>query len=206
MTTTAADTHRRPKVVQGTGAGTCDTTGTDCLSASALTAHRRRRREAWSPRPKARGAPRRPPPHPCRRPGRGAAGKSWRPHQPRLDAEVLIGGRLGPGESIVMRMYGRLGLHAESVVLPLLAPDAPSSPGGTARHRTRSRTTRSACWPTVGSPTRATERGSAGAAANPGRGLRARRHRPGLDPHHRVAGLLAAAFDNVEESPDWWHG
>jgi len=44
---------------------------------------------------------------------------------PRLDAEVLIGGRLGPGESIVMRMYGRLALHSESVVLPLLAPDAP---------------------------------------------------------------------------------
>ncbi|HSV68296.1 MAG TPA: glucose-6-phosphate dehydrogenase assembly protein OpcA [Mycobacteriales bacterium] len=44
---------------------------------------------------------------------------------PRLDAEVTIGGRLGPGESVVMRMYGRLALHAESVVLPLLAPDAP---------------------------------------------------------------------------------
>jgi glucose-6-phosphate dehydrogenase assembly protein OpcA len=44
---------------------------------------------------------------------------------PRLDAEVLIGGRLGPGEAVVMRMYGRLALHAESVVLPLLAPDAP---------------------------------------------------------------------------------
>lgn len=44
---------------------------------------------------------------------------------PRLDAEVLVGGRLGPGEAVVMRMYGRLGLHAESVVLPLLAPDAP---------------------------------------------------------------------------------
>lgn len=44
---------------------------------------------------------------------------------PRLDAEVLIGGRLGPGEAVVMRMHGRLGLHAESVVLPLLAPDAP---------------------------------------------------------------------------------
>jgi glucose-6-phosphate dehydrogenase assembly protein OpcA len=44
---------------------------------------------------------------------------------PRLDAEVLIGGRLGPGESVVMRMYGRLALHAESVALPLLAPDAP---------------------------------------------------------------------------------
>ncbi len=44
---------------------------------------------------------------------------------PRLDAEVLIGGRLGPGEAIEMRMYGRLALHAESVTLPLLAPDAP---------------------------------------------------------------------------------
>jgi glucose-6-phosphate dehydrogenase assembly protein OpcA len=44
---------------------------------------------------------------------------------PRLDAEVVLGGRLGPGEAVVMRMYGRLGLHAESVVLPLLAADAP---------------------------------------------------------------------------------
>lgn len=45
--------------------------------------------------------------------------------EPRLDAEVSVGGRLGPGEAVVMRMYGRLALHAESVVLPLLAPDAP---------------------------------------------------------------------------------
>ena len=45
--------------------------------------------------------------------------------EPRLDAEVVIGGRLGPGEAVVMRMYGRLALHAESVVLPLLASDAP---------------------------------------------------------------------------------
>jgi glucose-6-phosphate dehydrogenase assembly protein OpcA len=44
---------------------------------------------------------------------------------PRLDAEVTIGGRLGPGESVVLRMYGRLALHAESVTLPLLAPDVP---------------------------------------------------------------------------------
>src|SRR5207245_8214007 len=43
----------------------------------------------------------------------------------RLDAEVQVGGRLGPTEAIVMRMHGRLTLHAESVVLPLLAPDAP---------------------------------------------------------------------------------
>jgi glucose-6-phosphate dehydrogenase assembly protein OpcA len=45
--------------------------------------------------------------------------------EPRLDAEVSLGGRLGPTEAVVMRMYGRLALHAESVVLPLLAPDAP---------------------------------------------------------------------------------
>ena len=44
---------------------------------------------------------------------------------PRLDAEVSIGGRFGPGETVVLRMYGRLALHAESVTLPLLAPDAP---------------------------------------------------------------------------------
>lgn len=43
----------------------------------------------------------------------------------RLDAEVQVGGRLGANESVVMRMYGRLTLHAESVVLPLLASDAP---------------------------------------------------------------------------------
>jgi glucose-6-phosphate dehydrogenase assembly protein OpcA len=44
---------------------------------------------------------------------------------PRLDAEVSMGGRYGPGETVVLRMYGRLALHAESVTLPLLAPDAP---------------------------------------------------------------------------------
>jgi glucose-6-phosphate dehydrogenase assembly protein OpcA len=43
----------------------------------------------------------------------------------RLDAEVTIGGRYGPVEAVVLRMYGRLALHAESVTLPLLAPDAP---------------------------------------------------------------------------------
>lgn len=43
----------------------------------------------------------------------------------RLDAEVQVGGRMGTNESVVMRMYGRLTLHAESVVLPLLAPDTP---------------------------------------------------------------------------------
>jgi glucose-6-phosphate dehydrogenase assembly protein OpcA len=45
--------------------------------------------------------------------------------EPRLDAEVSVGGRLGTGESVVLRMHGPLGRHAESVVLPLLAPDTP---------------------------------------------------------------------------------
>jgi glucose-6-phosphate dehydrogenase assembly protein OpcA len=46
-------------------------------------------------------------------------------HRSRLDAEVVVGGRLGPCEAVVMRMLGRLALHAESVVMPLLAPDVP---------------------------------------------------------------------------------
>jgi glucose-6-phosphate dehydrogenase assembly protein OpcA len=43
----------------------------------------------------------------------------------RMDAEIVVGGRLGPCEAAVLRMQGRLALHAESVVLPLLAPDVP---------------------------------------------------------------------------------
>lgn len=45
--------------------------------------------------------------------------------QPRLDAEIIVGGRLGPCEAVVMRVYGPLAHHAESVVAPLLAPDVP---------------------------------------------------------------------------------
>ena len=50
------------------------------------------------------------------RPGRG---------EPRLDAEVRVGGDTGPGETMVLRLHGPLADHAESVVLPLLLPDAP---------------------------------------------------------------------------------
>lgn len=45
--------------------------------------------------------------------------------QPRLDAEIVVGGRLGPCEAVVMRVYGPLAGHAESVVMPLLASDVP---------------------------------------------------------------------------------
>lgn len=43
----------------------------------------------------------------------------------RLDAEIVVGGRLGPCEAVLMRLHGQLAMHAESVVVPLLAPDAP---------------------------------------------------------------------------------
>jgi glucose-6-phosphate dehydrogenase assembly protein OpcA len=68
--------------------------------------------------------------HPCRFlivsrgpvPGPDAATASAKD---RLDAEIIVGGRLGPCEAVIMQMHGRLALHAESVVVPLLAPDVP---------------------------------------------------------------------------------
>lgn len=57
--------------------------------------------------------------HPCRTLAviaRAPAG------QPRLDAEIRAA---GPGERVVLRVFGPLGEHADSVVLPLLLPDTP---------------------------------------------------------------------------------
>jgi glucose-6-phosphate dehydrogenase assembly protein OpcA len=64
--------------------------------------------------------------HPCRllMVVRGASGNAGGAES-RLDAEIVVGGRLGPCEAVVMRMHGRLTHHAESVVIPLLAPDVP---------------------------------------------------------------------------------
>src|SRR6266852_3548214 len=42
----------------------------------------------------------------------------------RLDAEIRVG-ESGPGETVLLRMYGPLGQHADSVVIPLLLPDTP---------------------------------------------------------------------------------
>jgi glucose-6-phosphate dehydrogenase assembly protein OpcA len=42
----------------------------------------------------------------------------------RLDAEIRVG-ESSPGETIVLRMYGPLGQHADSVAAPLLVPDCP---------------------------------------------------------------------------------
>ena len=60
--------------------------------------------------------------HPCRilaaipRPGRG---------KPQLDASITVGGNEGLGEVVELRLRGPLAHHTESVVLPLLVPDAP---------------------------------------------------------------------------------
>ncbi|TQK43765.1 glucose-6-phosphate dehydrogenase assembly protein OpcA [Streptomyces sp. SLBN-118] len=43
----------------------------------------------------------------------------------RLDAEVRVGADAGTGETVVLRLYGEVVNHAQSVVLPLLLPDAP---------------------------------------------------------------------------------
>ncbi|MET9444534.1 glucose-6-phosphate dehydrogenase assembly protein OpcA [Streptomyces sp. NPDC006610] len=45
--------------------------------------------------------------------------------QSRLDAEVRVGADAGTGETVVLRLYGDVAEHAQSVVLPLLLPDAP---------------------------------------------------------------------------------
>ncbi|MFF2849267.1 glucose-6-phosphate dehydrogenase assembly protein OpcA [Streptomyces sp. NPDC058001] len=43
----------------------------------------------------------------------------------RLDAEVRVGTEAATGETVVLRLYGEVVGHAQSVVLPLLLPDAP---------------------------------------------------------------------------------
>lgn len=60
--------------------------------------------------------------HPCRilavvrGTGRGSA---------RLDAQIRVGGDAGASEAVVLRTFGPLTAHAESIVMPLLLPDAP---------------------------------------------------------------------------------
>jgi glucose-6-phosphate dehydrogenase assembly protein OpcA len=59
--------------------------------------------------------------HPCRVLGviaRDPRGES------RLDAEIRTG-EGAPGQTVLLRMYGPMGLHADSVVDPLLVPDTP---------------------------------------------------------------------------------
>ncbi len=43
----------------------------------------------------------------------------------RIDAQVRIGGDAGASEVIVLRLYGKLAAHGDSVLTPLLLPDSP---------------------------------------------------------------------------------
>lgn len=43
----------------------------------------------------------------------------------RLDAQIRVGGDAGASEVLVLRLYGRLAGHGDSVVTPLLLPDSP---------------------------------------------------------------------------------
>ena len=59
--------------------------------------------------------------HPCRVLGvisRGTGGPA------RLDAEIRSGDG-APGQTVLLRLYGPMSLHPDSVVMPLLVPDTP---------------------------------------------------------------------------------
>lgn len=43
----------------------------------------------------------------------------------RLDAQIRVGGDAGASEVVIMRLYGQLSGHGQSVVVPLLLPDSP---------------------------------------------------------------------------------
>jgi glucose-6-phosphate dehydrogenase assembly protein OpcA len=43
----------------------------------------------------------------------------------RLDAQIRVGGDAGAGEVVVLRLYGALAGHGESVLVPLVLPDSP---------------------------------------------------------------------------------
>ncbi|MGH3775016.1 MAG: glucose-6-phosphate dehydrogenase assembly protein OpcA [Pseudonocardiaceae bacterium] len=43
----------------------------------------------------------------------------------RLDAQIRVGGDAGASEVLVLRLYGQLADHGDSVVIPLLLPDCP---------------------------------------------------------------------------------
>src|SRR5690606_5264639 len=45
--------------------------------------------------------------------------------EPAIDAEIRRPGTSGPGETLLLRLYGPLAEHADSVVTPLLVPDTP---------------------------------------------------------------------------------
>lgn len=43
----------------------------------------------------------------------------------RIDAQIRVGGDAGASEVIVLRLYGQLAEHGQSVIVPLMLPDSP---------------------------------------------------------------------------------
>ena len=120
----------------------------------------------------------------------------------RLDAQVRVGGDAGASEVIVLRLYGQLAEHGDSVVVPFLLPDAPvvawwpGTPPG----------------PALGGPDRADgaapdhRRGGHRAADAGHRASGAVKHVPGDTDlaWSRITlwrGLIAAAFDQPPYEP-----
>lgn len=60
--------------------------------------------------------------HPCRV---IAVVRGERRGSSRLDAQIRVGGDAGASEVIVLRLYGPLSEHGDSVVVPMLLPDSP---------------------------------------------------------------------------------
>ena len=105
----------------------------------------------------------------------------------RLDAQIRVGGDAGASEVVVLRLYGALADHGDSVVIPLLLPDSPvvawwprGAPGDVSADAIGAMAQRR-----ITDAARGTQPAQGDAAA--GGDLHARRHRPGLDPGHAVA-------------------
>lgn len=60
--------------------------------------------------------------HPCRV---IVVTRGGREGESRLDAQIRVGGDAGASEVVVLRLYGELADHEDSVVIPFLLPDTP---------------------------------------------------------------------------------
>ncbi|MGL4306791.1 MAG: glucose-6-phosphate dehydrogenase assembly protein OpcA [Mycobacteriaceae bacterium] len=60
--------------------------------------------------------------HPCRV---IVVATGSRSQEPRLDAQIRVGGDAGASEVVVLKLYGPLADHENSVVIPFLLPDTP---------------------------------------------------------------------------------
>ena len=107
----------------------------------------------------------------------------------RLDAQIRLGGDAGASEVVVLRLYGKLAEPRPGRGDPAAARRLPHrrvvAHARTGRSR---RPTRSARWPSAGSPMpRSPSQAPRTALRRALRGLRGRRHRPGVVADHLVA-------------------